>query len=253
LTSAEKAQEQNPAQESEFSKYITAPPLMGGTLTANSVSEASSETQETSSDPMSNPLPASFLSPNIYANQKIKKHSDLQPESLVRPTQYPKHTAIEPKPEASLPQEPVTNDDNLKDLIEKKSPITTSTATPAQFNVDALYSKPLGPVVDEDDTLEDIESSVKEYSDIQAYEPEPSALDQEAARKAVFEATSGFDANRPGALESSGANAYIPLGSEPSYENETKTIDYEDDEIEPPTAPPPLPIPPNNGTMPLPQ
>lgn len=95
------------------------------------------------------------------------------------------------------------------------------------------------------DTLADIENSVKANAS-------DATSNQDAARQAVMDATNGsFDSNRPGALAATGAE-YVPLNSEPQPQANMLPTQDDDDDDEPPEVPPPFPMPPANGTMPLP-
>lgn len=248
LTDAEKAEEPG-APHVPLSSYLTEPPAMGGTLTASSVDESTEESQEQSSDPLSNIPQTSYPAPSIPVVQDYN-------QPLIKP---------DLPPISSQPEQPAQNNFDIDSILKGVSsesidepaqqqtivsPANPTQATPAQFNIDNMLGKPLGPSVEATDTLEDIESSVTQFSGEPVH---GSALDQDAARKAVFEATNangGFDPNRPGALASSGAS-YVPLNSEPQPQTNLQP-EYKPTDDEPPEVPPPFPMPPTNGTMPLP-
>lgn len=193
--------------------YISQPPVLGGTLTASTTDEAVQEQLEQSSDPLSNIPQSSFPEPNVPSPAVFGQATDGLP---VFPTTSPAQPAsfgtVPPVMGAPVLSQPTTN-------------------------------------VDMGGTLADIENSVKQGASGDVQLP---ALDQDAARQAVMDATTGaFDSNRPGALAATGAD-YVPLNSEPEPKANMQSIDDDDDDDEPPEVPPPFPLPPTNGTMPLP-
>ncbi|MFO0881905.1 MAG: hypothetical protein U0491_00440 [Candidatus Saccharimonadales bacterium] len=199
-----------PEQPGEYSKYVSEPPQMGGTLTGSTQEDVI----EPSVDPLSAIPESPFPAPDFGSSQGS--------------TQSPLLSVQDDAESVKAPDVPVT-----------ESPILPSSG-------DTPVIDTLGPQVSDSETLADIEKSVEQFTGEEVHAPEP-APDADAARQAVLDAMSaaGYDPNRPEPLESVGAQ---PLGEnlnvvEPQVVDTPPTVP-------PPIVPPPFPLPDENGNLP---
>jgi hypothetical protein len=156
--------------ERPYSSFVTEPPMMGGTLTAN----ARPEDLEPSTDPLSAIPQADIVG---------------LPESEAS-TQSPL-LSVQDDAESVLPEE------------------VSSTDSPfLQHDGEYDVEKHLGPDIKNDDTLENIEATVEKYEN--SDQQERQQQDADAARRAVFEAVdNAYDPNRPDPIESLNAQPMI--------------------------------------------
>lgn len=194
----------------QLSKYMTEPPQMGGTLTGSTQDSVF----EPSTDPLSAIPESPFPAPDVMTGQGS--------------TQSPLLSVQDDAESVLAPEVPVTESPQLP----------SSGDTPPDI---------LGPVVNDNETLEAIEQSVEQFTGEEVHQGVAETPDAEAARQAVLDAMTagGYDPKRPEPLESVGAQ---PLGenlnvAEPQIVDTPPTVP-------PPIVPPPFPLPDENGNLP---
>ena len=198
--------------------YLAEAPQMGGTLTAAGQPEA----EEPSTDPLSTIPQSAFPLPDYTT-----KAPDPQPQPVNEPP-------------VLLPVPPASQVDAVVPGVEG-----------ADFDFPKeVEDKPLGPDITANETLEQIEKSVEEYTGEEVHKPDvndgiPNAED---ARQAVIDAmtSAGYDQNRPEPLQALGSQ---PLSAPELHE--TTPLD-QNAGTPPPIVPPPFPMPDDTGILPPP-
>jgi len=177
----------------KYSSFVQEPPSMGGTLTASS--------QDDVYDPSVDPL------------------------SVI-----PKADSTETPGGESTPSPLLSVQDDSESVLADQIPSTDNPmlSHDGEYNVD----KPLGPKVDNNETIEQIEDNVEKYEGSGQQEKQQQEAD--AARRAVYEAVdNAYDPTRPDPIQS--------LNAQPM-------LDEDDLNGAPPMVPPPIvppfPLPP---------
>ena len=189
----------------EVSTYMTEPPAMGGTLTAS--------TQDDIYEPSTDPL------------------------SSIPDSPFPAPEVLQPAP----PDSPLLREEDDAESV-RATELTSTESIQLPSDGDTRTDVPLGPVIEDGETLADIEKSIQAYTGEPPHGHSDDAANTEAARQAVIDAVSasGYDSNRPEPIQALGAQ---PLGEDINHEQK------------PPVVPPPIlsqefVLPDENGNIP---
>jgi hypothetical protein len=192
------------ASEQNYSKYVGEPPVLGSPLRA----DTSDALSEVSIDPLA----------SIPQAGPLGSADTLAGESPLLSTQ---HDAESPR------------------AIEVPTTESSQLASDGETDVSAI---PLGPVVSEDSTLSEIESSVENFENA-IPTGNSVANSEEDARKAVMDAINqGGPSPFPTPNENVGAQ-FVPLDTEPQVPEPTPTPIPDGPPSVPPPLMPPFPIP----------